>query len=129
MVLPEPGFHAGLRELTRRSGSLLLIDETHTISSGLGGYTRAHGLEPDLFVLGKPIAGGVPASIWGMSADIAERYAAYDQDKDGGLFRHGHHAFRQPAAVRGDARHAGRGDDERKTTITWSASPRGWRRA
>ena len=84
MVLPEQGFHTGLRELTRRFGSLLLIDETHTISSGLGGYTRAHGLDPDLFVLGKPIAGGVPASIWGMSADIAERYAAYNQTKAAG---------------------------------------------
>ena len=77
MVLPEPGFHDGLRELTRRFGSLLLIDETHTISSGLGGYTRTHGLDPDLFVLGKPIAGGVPASIWGMSAEVADRYDAY----------------------------------------------------
>jgi glutamate-1-semialdehyde 2,1-aminomutase len=73
MVLPEPGFHAGLRRLTRAAGTLLLIDETHTISTGPGGYTRAHGLEPDLFVLGKPIAGGVPASVWGFSDDIARR--------------------------------------------------------
>ena len=81
MVLPEPGFHDGLRALTRRFGSLLLIDETHTISSGLGGYTRTHGLDPDLFVLGKPIAGGVPASIWGMSAEVADRYGAYNRTK------------------------------------------------
>ena len=80
MVLPEPGFHDGLRELTRHFGTLLLIDETHTISTGLGGYTRAHGLEPDLFVLGKPIAGGVPASVWGMSAEVAERYAGLQSD-------------------------------------------------
>jgi glutamate-1-semialdehyde 2,1-aminomutase len=71
MVLPEPGFHAALRRLTRESGTLLLIDETHTISTGPGGYTRAHGLEPDLFVLGKPVAGGVPASVWGFSEDVA----------------------------------------------------------
>ena len=83
MVLPEPGFHDGLRELTRRFGSLLLIDETHTISSGLGGYTRTHGLDPDLFVLGKPIAGGVPASIWGMSAEVADRYGCLHQGKGG----------------------------------------------
>jgi glutamate-1-semialdehyde 2,1-aminomutase len=57
MVLPAPGFHAELRRLTREAGTLLLIDETHTISTGPGGYTRAHGLEPDLLVLGKPIAG------------------------------------------------------------------------
>jgi glutamate-1-semialdehyde 2,1-aminomutase len=71
MVLPGPGFHAELRRLTRRAGTLLLIDETHTISTGPGGYTRAHGLEPDLFVLGKPIAGGVPASVWGFTDEVA----------------------------------------------------------
>jgi glutamate-1-semialdehyde 2,1-aminomutase len=73
MVLPEPGFHAELRRLTREAGTLLLIDETHTISTGPGGYTRAHGLEPDLFVLGKPVAGGVPASVWGFTDDVARR--------------------------------------------------------
>src|SRR5690606_18309575 len=61
MVLPDPGFHDALRRLTRKTGTLLLIDETHTISTGPGGYTKRHGLQPDLFVLGKPIAGGVPA--------------------------------------------------------------------
>ena len=73
MVLPEPGFLAEVRRLTRATGTLLLIDETHTISTGPGGYTRAHGLEPDLFVLGKPIAGGVPASVWGFTDDVARR--------------------------------------------------------
>ena len=73
MVLPEPGFLAQVRHLTRATGTLLLIDETHTISTGPGGYTRAHGLEPDLFVLGKPIAGGVPASVWGFTDDVARR--------------------------------------------------------
>jgi glutamate-1-semialdehyde 2,1-aminomutase len=76
MVLPAPGFHAGLRRLTRAAGTLLLIDETHTISTGPGGYTRAHGLEPDLFVLGKPVAGGVPASVWGFTDDVASRLDA-----------------------------------------------------
>jgi glutamate-1-semialdehyde 2,1-aminomutase len=84
MVLPEPGFHDALRRLTRGTGTLLLIDETHTISTGPGGYTRRHGLEPDLFVLGKPVAGGVPASIWGMSEDVAERYGAYNREKEPG---------------------------------------------
>ena len=73
MVLPGAGFHAELRRLTRAAGALLLIDETHTISTGRGGYTRAHGLAPDLFVLGKPIAGGVPASVWGFADDVARR--------------------------------------------------------
>lgn len=84
MVLPDPGFHAGLRRLTRAAGTLLLIDETHTISTGVGGYTRKYGLEPDLFVLGKPVAGGVPASIWGMSDDVASRYQAYNLGKQPG---------------------------------------------
>jgi glutamate-1-semialdehyde 2,1-aminomutase len=73
MVLPERGFHTELRRLTREAGTLLLIDETHTISTGPGGYTRAHGLDPDLFVVGKPVAGGVPASVWGFTDDVAQR--------------------------------------------------------
>jgi glutamate-1-semialdehyde 2,1-aminomutase len=73
MVAPDPGFHAAMRELTRATGTLLIIDETHTLSSGPGGFTRAHGLEPDFFVVGKAIAGGVPAAAFGASAAIAER--------------------------------------------------------
>ena len=76
MVLPEPGFHAELRRLTRAAGTLLLIDETHTISTGPNGYTGAYGLEPDLFVLGKPVAGGVPASVWGFTEEVAQRLDA-----------------------------------------------------
>ena len=57
---------------------------THTISTGLGGYTRVHGLEPDIFVLGKPVAGGVPASVWGLSQEVAERWAAYNATKPSG---------------------------------------------
>ncbi|MEW9834092.1 aspartate aminotransferase family protein [Mesorhizobium marinum] len=84
MVLPDAGFHDALRRLTRKAGTLLLIDETHTISTGPGGYTRRYGLDPDLFVLGKPVAGGVPASVWGMSADLARRFRAYDKAKEPG---------------------------------------------
>lgn len=73
MVLPDVGFHAELRRLTREQGTLLIIDETHTISTGYGGYTQAFGLEPDLFVLGKPIAGGLPCSVFGMSAEVAQK--------------------------------------------------------
>lgn len=76
MVLPEPGYLDAVRRLTRAAGTLLLIDETHTISTGPGGYTRVHGLEPDLFVLGKPIAGGVPASVWGFTDEVARRLDA-----------------------------------------------------
>jgi glutamate-1-semialdehyde 2,1-aminomutase len=84
MVLPKPGFHDALRRLTRKAGTLLLIDETHTISTGPGGYTKRYGLDPDLFVLGKPVAGGVPSSVWGMSADVARRYRAYNKSKVSG---------------------------------------------
>ena len=73
MILPRPGFHDALRAMTRRAGTLLVIDETHTISTGPGGYTRAHGLEPDMLVVGKAIAGGVPAAVWGVTAELSER--------------------------------------------------------
>lgn len=73
MIAPAPGFHDALRRLTRETGTLLVIDETHTISSGPGGYTRAHGLAPDMFVIGKAIAGGIPAAAFGLSAETAER--------------------------------------------------------
>ncbi len=76
MILPEPGFHDALRAITRRTGTLLIIDETHTLSTGPGGYTRAHGLEPDIFTLGKAIAGGLPAAVWGVTADLATRMDA-----------------------------------------------------
>jgi glutamate-1-semialdehyde 2,1-aminomutase len=84
MVAPAPGFHEALRRLTREAGTLLLIDETHTISSGRGGYTRVHGLDPDIFVLGKPVAGGVPASVWGLSGELAARYRSFLATKPAG---------------------------------------------
>jgi glutamate-1-semialdehyde 2,1-aminomutase len=74
MVLPEPGFLDGLRTLSRRHGALFIIDETHTISTGHGGYTRAHGLTPDMFVVGKCVAGGMPTAVWGLTDDVAGRY-------------------------------------------------------
>ncbi len=76
IVHPEPGFHDALRRLTRDAGTLLILDETHTICAGPGGYTAEHGLEPDAFVIGKPIAGGLPAGAYGFSADVAQRVAA-----------------------------------------------------
>jgi len=88
IVLPEPGFHEALRELTRATGTLLAIDETHTLSCGPGGYTGAHGLEPDLLTVGKPIAGGVPLGAYGMSDAVAERVLAetdWDNADVGGI--------------------------------------------
>ena len=73
IVLPEAGFHDELREATRAAGTQLIIDETHTICAGPGGYTAAYGLQPDLLTIGKPIAGGVPAAAYGFSREVAER--------------------------------------------------------
>jgi len=75
IVLPEPGYLDAVRELTRRTGTLLLIDETHTFCDGPGGYTRVHGLEPDILVIGKAIGGGIPVGTYGMTAALAERVA------------------------------------------------------
>ncbi|MCD2174842.1 transaminase [Rhizobium sp. C4] len=84
MILPEEGFWEFLRAETRKVGTLLLLDETHTISTGPGGYGRAHDLEPDLFVLGKPVAGGVPAAVWGMSQAVNDKlFAARPESEHG----------------------------------------------
>jgi glutamate-1-semialdehyde 2,1-aminomutase len=77
IVLPEPGYHDALRRLTRERGTFLVIDETHTICAGPGGATRAWGLEPDFLTIGKPLASGVPAACYGMSAAVAQRAQAY----------------------------------------------------
>jgi glutamate-1-semialdehyde 2,1-aminomutase len=76
IVPPAPGYHDALRALTREAGTLLLIDETHTLSAGPGGCTRAWGLEPDLVTVGKAIAGGVPTGALGMSGDVVDRMFA-----------------------------------------------------
>jgi glutamate-1-semialdehyde 2,1-aminomutase len=75
IIPPAPGFHAALRDLTRRTGTLLVLDETHTICAGPGGCTRADRLEPDFLTFGKAIGGGVPAAAYGCSAGVAERIA------------------------------------------------------
>jgi glutamate-1-semialdehyde 2,1-aminomutase len=76
IVHPRFGFHDALRSITRSTGTLLIIDETHTICAGVGGYTRQHGLQPDMITLGKPIAGGIPAAVYGLSAEVAARVQA-----------------------------------------------------
>lgn len=73
MVLPDEGYLEAMRDLTRRHGTLLVFDETHTISSGYGGHSGTYGPAPDLFVLGKPVAGGVPCAVYGFTAEVAER--------------------------------------------------------
>jgi len=80
IVLPEPGYLAGVREITRKHGIILIIDETHTICAGPGGCTKEWGLEPDMFVIGKTIGGGTPVGAYGMSDDVAEKVEALQQD-------------------------------------------------
>jgi glutamate-1-semialdehyde 2,1-aminomutase len=78
IVLPEPGFHEGLRAACDRTGTMLIADETHTLSAGPGGCTAAWGLRPDLVTIGKAIAGGVPIGAYGVSAEVGARIAALD---------------------------------------------------
>ncbi len=76
MILPEPGFLEYLREATSRTGTLLVWDETHTISSGWGGHSGTHGPAGDMLVIGKSIGGGVPCAAFGFSAELARRMTA-----------------------------------------------------
>src|SRR5437667_5416901 len=72
IVHPDPGYHRQLRELTRKYGTLLIIDETHTICAGPGGYTRVENLDPDFLIFGKPIGGGVPGATYGFAQNVAD---------------------------------------------------------
>ena len=88
IVLPEPGFLEGVRALCTKYGTLLLIDETHTISAGPGGCTKAWNLEPDIFVIGKSIGGGIPCGAYGISNEVAamvERHPDADLIDVGGV--------------------------------------------
>lgn len=73
MVLPEPGYHEKLRELCTKYGTYLIIDETHTLSNGYGGYTRAYDLKPDFITMGKSIAGGIPISVYGFTREVEKK--------------------------------------------------------
>ena len=82
IVLPEPGFLAGLRELATRYGALLMIDETHTFSAGWGGATTAWGLQPDIFVIGKSIGGGIPSGAYGITDEVAAAVTRHTEAGD-----------------------------------------------
>jgi glutamate-1-semialdehyde 2,1-aminomutase len=73
MVLPAEGFIKGLRALCTKYNTLLILDETHTISTAHGGWAKANNVTPDFLVVGKPIAGGLPAAAYGFSAEMATR--------------------------------------------------------
>jgi len=76
IVHAEPGFHDALRALTRKYGTLLVIDETHTMCAGPGGFTAAHGLEPDCLTVGKAIGSGIPSAAYGFTEEVAARIDA-----------------------------------------------------
>ena len=111
IVLPDEGFLEGLRRLCDESGTLLILDETHTFSAGPGGATRRFALEPDAITIGKSLGGGVPGV-------RIERRAGRTGPRVG-LGRCGHrrrgrrrrHVGRQRPRLRRDARRAGRGPD------------------
>jgi glutamate-1-semialdehyde 2,1-aminomutase len=82
VVHPDAGYHQQLRELTRKYNTLLIIDETHTICAGPGGYTRAENLDPDFLVFGKPIGGGVPGATYGLTQAVGDTIAARQNLED-----------------------------------------------
>ena len=82
IVHPAIGYHQALRDLTRKHGTLLIIDETHTICAGPGGYTRADNLEPDILVFGKAIGAGIPGAAYGFSQEVADRITAHQSLED-----------------------------------------------
>lgn len=73
IIFPDPGYHDALRSLTKDAGTLLMIDETHTICVGPGGYTAENDLEPDVLTIGKPIGSGVPSGAYGVTEEVGER--------------------------------------------------------
>ena len=87
IVLPDPGYLSAVRDLTRKYGTLLIIDETHTICAGPGGATKLWDLEPDMLVIGKTIGGGIPVAAYGLSAELAARaelsLSSHDVDVSG----------------------------------------------
>jgi glutamate-1-semialdehyde 2,1-aminomutase len=79
IVLPDPGYHEAVRALCTKYGTLLLIDETHTISAGPGGCTKAWGLQPDIVTIGKTLGAGIPSAAYGLSQELSDRvYAQTD---------------------------------------------------
>jgi len=88
IIHPDPGYHEALREITRRTGTLLIIDETHTLCTSPSGYTGKFGLKPDFLVCGKSLAGGIPVGVYGFSQEVADAFWSkidIDQSDVGGI--------------------------------------------
>ena len=74
IIHPQKGYHDALREMTRKYGTYLIIDETHTICTSPGGYSASFDLQPDFLTLGKPLAGGVPAAVYGFTEEVSQAF-------------------------------------------------------
>jgi glutamate-1-semialdehyde 2,1-aminomutase len=72
LVMPDAGYLAALRRLTRETGTLLCIDESHTFSFAYGGLKRQWQLECDFLTLGKGFGSGLAFAGYGMSREIAD---------------------------------------------------------
>lgn len=71
IIHPQQGYWERAQKIIKDAGTLLIIDETHTICTGPGGYTAEHGLKPDAFVIGKPIGSGIPCAAYGFSESVS----------------------------------------------------------
>ncbi len=86
LILPDKGYLDAVRKLTKRYGTFLLIDETHTLSCGTGGYSKVFGLDPDIITMGKPLGSGVPVAAYGISHEVLEgvvKSLEHDDDEMG----------------------------------------------
>ena len=84
MVLPQTGYWAAAQKIIKNAGTLLVMDETHTISSGVAGYAALHKITPDAMVLGKPIGGGIACAVYGFSKEVAEQVEAAKRNAPAG---------------------------------------------
>ncbi len=84
MVRDAPGYLETLRRLCSETGTLLVFDETHTISSGYGGHSNTHRPMPDIMVIGKSIGGGVPCAVYGFTAEVAAQMEALNNSRPPG---------------------------------------------
>jgi glutamate-1-semialdehyde 2,1-aminomutase len=116
MVLPDDGFLQRARELTRQYGALLVVDETHTISTGPGGCTKAWDLAPDFLTLGKPIAGGVPCSVYGFTNAMAQAMTLARQHAREMVHGHGHSGMGTTLSANALAMHCVRANIEQVMT-------------
>ena len=88
IIHPQPGYHEALRDITQRTGTMLIMDETHTLCTGPGGYTGRYGLTPDFLTCGKALAGGIPVGVYGFTQEVADAFWAkldLDQSDVGGI--------------------------------------------